>query len=129
MNRAIIALAIVVLISLLAMSLSAQIVKHLEQGVLFRLGRIADAVKAVIAIESVDQTINQIAQTTLSKFVGRHSLDETLSETDRMKRAVARQAEAEREKRTEIINAEVIGLQYDWSAISGTNAGNSLDMR
>src|SRR5512138_427345 len=101
--------------------------------------RVVDAVKSVVAIENVNAAINQIAQTTLRKVVGQHSLDETLSETDRinvdirqildtttvdwgvevtlvelkdiqlpdaMKRAMARQAEAEREKRSKIINAE-----------------------
>ncbi|MFF7414710.1 slipin family protein [Streptomyces lydicus] len=101
--------------------------------------RVVDAVKSVIAIENVNSAINQIAQTTLRKVVGQHTLDETLSETDRinldirqildvttaewgvevtlvelkdiqlpesMKRAMARQAEAEREKRAKIINAE-----------------------
>jgi regulator of protease activity HflC (stomatin/prohibitin superfamily) len=101
--------------------------------------RVTDAVKSVIAIENVHAAINQIAQTTLRKVVGQHTLDETLSETDRinldirqildvttaewgvqvtlvelkdiqlpdtMKRAMARQAEAEREKRAKIINAE-----------------------
>ena len=101
--------------------------------------RVIDAEKSVVAIESVDAAIDQIAQTTLRKVVGQHSLDETLSETDRinldireildrtttdwgievtlvelkdiqlpdsMKRAMARQAEAEREKRAKIINAE-----------------------
>jgi regulator of protease activity HflC (stomatin/prohibitin superfamily) len=101
--------------------------------------RIVDVVKSVIAIENVRAAIDQIAQTTLRKVVGQHTLDETLSETDRinlaireildvstvdwgvevtlvelkdiqlpdsMKRAMARQAEAEREKRAKIINAE-----------------------
>jgi len=101
--------------------------------------RIVDAVKSVVAIENVYAAIDQIAQTTLRKVVGQHTLDETLSETDRinlsireildvsttewgvevtlvelkdiqlpdsMKRAMARQAEAEREKRSKIINAE-----------------------
>ena len=101
--------------------------------------RVRDAVKSVVAIENVNAAINQIAQTTLRKVVGQHTLDETLSETDRinldireildvttvewgvevtlvelkdiqlpdsMKRAMARQAEAEREKRAKIINAE-----------------------
>src|SRR5579872_1957953 len=101
--------------------------------------RVVDAVKSVVAIENVRSATNQIAQTTLRKVVGRHTLDETLSETDRinldireildvttvdwgvevtlvelkdiqlpesMKRAMARQAEAEREKRAKIINAE-----------------------
>jgi regulator of protease activity HflC (stomatin/prohibitin superfamily) len=101
--------------------------------------RVVDAVKSVLAIENVGAAINQIAQTTLRKVVGQHSLDQTLSETDAinldirkildvttaewgvevtlvelkdiqlpdsMKRAMARQAEAEREKRAKIINAE-----------------------
>lgn len=101
--------------------------------------RVVDAVKSVIAIENIDTAINQIAQTTLRKVVGKHSLDETLSETDRinldireildstttewgvevtlvelkdiqlpetMKRAMARQAEAEREKRAKVISAQ-----------------------
>jgi regulator of protease activity HflC (stomatin/prohibitin superfamily) len=108
--------------------------------------RIVDAVKSVIAIESVGAAINQIAQTTLRKVVGQHTLDETLSETDRinvsireildlateewgvvvtlvelkdiqlpdsMKRAMARQAEAEREKRAKIIAAEGEALAAD----------------
>jgi regulator of protease activity HflC (stomatin/prohibitin superfamily) len=101
--------------------------------------RVVDAVKSVIAIENVVAAIDQIAQTTLRKVVGQHTLDETLAETDRinmdirrildvttlewgvevtlvelkdiqlpdaMKRAMAKQAEAEREKRAKIINAE-----------------------
>ncbi len=101
--------------------------------------RVVDAVKSVVAIENVRSAIDQIAQTTLRKVVGQHTLDETLAETDRinldirhildvttaewglevtlvelkdiqlpesMKRAMARQAEAEREKRAKIINAE-----------------------
>jgi regulator of protease activity HflC (stomatin/prohibitin superfamily) len=101
--------------------------------------RVTDAVKSVVAIENVYAAIDQIAQTTLRKVVGRHTLDETLSETDSintgireildvttldwgvevtlvelkdiqlpdtMKRAMARQAEAEREKRAKIISAE-----------------------
>jgi regulator of protease activity HflC (stomatin/prohibitin superfamily) len=101
--------------------------------------KVIDAVKSVVAIENVYSAIDQIAQTTLRKVVGQHTLDQTLSETDKinldiraildiatvewgvqvtlvelkdiqlpdsMKRAMARQAEAEREKRAKIINAE-----------------------
>ena len=46
--------------------------------------RVVDAVKSVVAIENVAAAINQIAQTTLRKVVGQHTLDETLSETDRI---------------------------------------------
>lgn len=101
--------------------------------------RVIDAVKSVVAIENVYSAIGQIAQTTLRKVVGKHTLDDMLSETDAinvdirkildlatidwgvevtlvelkdiqlpetMKRAVAKQAEAEREKRAKIIAAE-----------------------
>jgi len=101
--------------------------------------RVADPIRSVIAIENVAEAINQIAQTTLRSVVGRHTLDEALSETDKinenikqildvqteewgievtvvelrdiqlpdsMKRAMARQAEAEREKRAKIIAAQ-----------------------
>jgi regulator of protease activity HflC (stomatin/prohibitin superfamily) len=101
--------------------------------------RVDDAVRSVVAIENVAAAIDQIAQTTLRAVVGRHTLDETLSETgtinqnireildiqteewgikvttvelkdiqlpDSMQRAMARQAEAEREKRAKIIAAE-----------------------
>jgi regulator of protease activity HflC (stomatin/prohibitin superfamily) len=101
--------------------------------------KVEDPVRSVVAIENVGAAINQIAQTTLRAVVGRHTLDETLSETDAinqnireildvqteewgikvtvvelrdiqlpesMQRAMARQAEAEREKRAKIIAAE-----------------------
>ena len=101
--------------------------------------RVEDPVKSVLAIENVAEAINQIAQTTLRAVVGRHTLDEALSETEAinqnireildvqteawgikvtvvelrdiqlpesMQRAMARQAEAEREKRAKIIAAE-----------------------
>jgi regulator of protease activity HflC (stomatin/prohibitin superfamily) len=101
--------------------------------------RVDDAIRSVVAIENVNAAIDQIAQTTLRAVVGRHTLDETLSETDvinqhireildvqteewgvkvtvvelkdiqlpeSMQRAMARQAEAEREKRAKIIAAE-----------------------
>jgi regulator of protease activity HflC (stomatin/prohibitin superfamily) len=101
--------------------------------------RVVDATKSVVAIENIEVAIDQIAQTTLRKVVGQHTLDEMLAETDRinvdikeildlqtadwgvlvtlvelkdiqlpdtMKRAMARQAEAEREKRAKIIAAE-----------------------
>jgi regulator of protease activity HflC (stomatin/prohibitin superfamily) len=108
--------------------------------------KVVDAVKAVVAIENVGAAINQIAQTTLRKVVGQHTLDETLAETDKinqsirtildvatadwgllvtlvelkdiqlpesMKRAMARQAEAEREKRAKIIAADGEALAAD----------------
>ena len=46
--------------------------------------RIEDAVRSIVAIENVSSAISQIAQTTLRAVVGRHTLDETLSETDKI---------------------------------------------
>jgi regulator of protease activity HflC (stomatin/prohibitin superfamily) len=192
MNALIVALVVLAIVALIALSMSVKVVTQYQRGVLFRLGkvvgvkepglvliipvidrlvrvslrivtmpiqsqgiitrdnvsvdisavayfRVVDPVKSVIAIENVDSAINQIAQTTLRKVVGQHTLDEALSETDvinaniqrildvatlewgvevnlvelkdiqlpdSMKRAMARQAEAEREKRAKIIAAE-----------------------
>ena len=49
---------------------------------------VVDATRSVVAIESVAAAINQIAQTTLRKVVGQHSLDETLAETDAINLAI-----------------------------------------
>src|SRR6202451_1867091 len=46
--------------------------------------KVVDATKSVVAIENVRAAIDQIAQTTLRKVVGQHTLDETLSETDKI---------------------------------------------
>jgi regulator of protease activity HflC (stomatin/prohibitin superfamily) len=113
--------------------------------------RVVDAVKSVVAIEDVAAAIQQIAQTTLRKVVGQHTLDEILTETDKinqnirgildvitedwgvvvtlvelkdiqlpeaMKRAMAKQAEAEREKRAKIIAAEGEALAADKLAVA-----------
>jgi regulator of protease activity HflC (stomatin/prohibitin superfamily) len=101
--------------------------------------RVADPVKAVIAIRDYGHAILRIAQTTLRATLGQHELDDLLAnqgaineqlkeiidsatepwgiqvvavETkdvglpDTMKRAMARQAEAERERRAKVIAAE-----------------------
>jgi regulator of protease activity HflC (stomatin/prohibitin superfamily) len=101
--------------------------------------RVADPIKAVVAIRDYRHAILRIAQTTLRATLGRHDLDDVLTnqaaineqlkqtidratepwgiqvvavETkdvglpDTMKRAMARQAEAERERRAKIIAAE-----------------------
>jgi regulator of protease activity HflC (stomatin/prohibitin superfamily) len=45
---------------------------------------VVDPVRSVVAIENVYAAIDQIAQTTLRKVVGQHTLDQTLSETDKI---------------------------------------------
>jgi regulator of protease activity HflC (stomatin/prohibitin superfamily) len=44
--------------------------------------RVADPVTAVVAIENVEAAISEIAETTLRAVVGRHALDEIVSDTD-----------------------------------------------
>lgn len=101
--------------------------------------KIVEPVKSIVAIESVVNAINQIAQTSVRNIVGKFQLDEILSEREKinveitkvldshtedwgvvvpvveikdielpegMQRAMAKQAEAEREKRAKIIAAE-----------------------
>ena len=101
--------------------------------------RIVDPDKAVIQVEDFLSATSQLAQTTLRSVLGKHDLDEMLSERDKlnadmqeildsqtdawgikvgnveikhvdidesMVRAIARQAEAERNRRARIINAE-----------------------
>ncbi|WP_407921186.1 slipin family protein [Bordetella petrii] len=101
--------------------------------------RVVDADRAVIQVEQYMDATSQLAQTTLRSVLGKHDLDEMLSERDKlnadlreildrqtedwgikvaaveikhvdidesMVRAIARQAEAERNRRARIINAE-----------------------
>lgn len=101
--------------------------------------RVLEAQNAVIQVENYAQATSQLAQTTLRSVLGKHELDELLSERDKLNsdiqeildthtdawgikvanveikhvdlnesmiRVIARQAEAERERRAKIINAE-----------------------
>jgi regulator of protease activity HflC (stomatin/prohibitin superfamily) len=101
--------------------------------------RVVDPAKSVIQVEQFLQATSQLAQTTLRAVLGKHALDELLSEREKlnmdiqrvldiqtdawgvkvstveikqvdlnesMVRAIARQAEAERERRAKIIHAE-----------------------
>lgn len=101
--------------------------------------RVVDPDKSVIQVEDFMAATSQLAQTTLRSVLGKHELDEMLSECDKlnadiqnildvqtdawgvkvgnveikhvdidesMVRAIARQAEAERNRRARVINAE-----------------------
>jgi regulator of protease activity HflC (stomatin/prohibitin superfamily) len=101
--------------------------------------RVVDPEKAIIQVENFVVATSQLAQTTLRSVLGKHDLDEMLSERDRLNndiqeildtqtedwgikvanveikhvdldesmiRAIARQAEAERERRAKVIHAE-----------------------
>ena len=101
--------------------------------------RVVDPEKATIQVENFMQATSELAQTTLRSVLGKHELDEMLSERDKLNndiqeiidaqtdawgikvanveikhvdinesmiRAIARQAEAERERRAKVINAE-----------------------
>ena len=100
---------------------------------------IVDPKKSVIAIQNVNDAVNQISQTTVRNVVGQFVLDQLLSQTsdintqiknvidnhtepwgvqvtaveikditlpDNMQRAMAKEAEAERERRAKIVAAE-----------------------
>ncbi len=101
--------------------------------------RVVDPERAIIRVEDYNAATSQLAQTTLRSVLGKHDLDEMLSERDKlnadiqeiidaqteewgikvanveikhvdlnesMVRAIARQAEAERERRAKVIHAE-----------------------
>src|SRR4249920_843502 len=101
--------------------------------------RVVDPQRAVIQVENFLMATSQLAQTTLRAVLGKHTLDEMLSERERLNldlqkildsqtdawgikvtnveikhvdlnetmiRAIARQAEAERERRAKVIHAE-----------------------
>jgi len=101
--------------------------------------RVVDPQRAVIQVENFLNATSQLAQTTLRAVLGKHTLDEMLSERERLNldlqkildsqtdawgikitnveikhvdlnetmiRAIARQAEAERERRAKVIHAE-----------------------
>lgn len=101
--------------------------------------RVVDPEKAIIQVENYVMATSQLAQTTLRSVLGKHDLDEMLSERDKLNddiqeiidtqteawgikvanveikhvdldesmiRAIARQAEAERERRAKVIHAE-----------------------
>ena len=101
--------------------------------------RVVDPQKAIIQVENFLNATSQLAQTTLRSVLGKHELDEMLSEREKLNldiqqtldaqtfswgikvsnveikhvdlnetmiRAIARQAEAERERRAKVIHAE-----------------------
>jgi regulator of protease activity HflC (stomatin/prohibitin superfamily) len=101
--------------------------------------RVLDPQRAIIQVEDYYAATSQLAQTTVRSVLGKHELDEMLSERDKlnadiqkildaatdawgikvtsveikhvdidptMVRAIARQAEAERERRAKVIHAE-----------------------
>jgi regulator of protease activity HflC (stomatin/prohibitin superfamily) len=101
--------------------------------------RVVDAERAIIRVFNFLEATSQLAQTTLRAVLGKHELDEMLSERERLNldiqkildsqteewgikvtnveikhvdlnesmiRAIARQAEAERERRAKVIHAE-----------------------
>ncbi len=101
--------------------------------------RVVDPEKAIIRVENFFEATSQLSQTTLRSVLGRHELDDMLSERDKLNndiqdlldqrtdnwgikvanveikhvdldesmiRAIAKQAEVERERRAKVIHAE-----------------------
>src|SRR5580658_10338770 len=81
--------------------------------------RVVDPLKAIINVQNYTYAVSQVAQTSLRSVIGQSNMDQLLSERDKvnahlkdvslpesMKRSMSRQAEAERERRARIINAD-----------------------
>jgi regulator of protease activity HflC (stomatin/prohibitin superfamily) len=82
--------------------------------------RVMNAPRAIVEVENYQYATSQLAQTTLRSILGEVDLDDLLSHREKlnvklqeildqhteMQRAIAKQAEAEREKRAKIIHAE-----------------------
>src|SRR5499427_2806885 len=82
--------------------------------------RVVDANLALSQVQNFQYATSQLAQTTLRSVVGQFDLDEILSQRikvtkvevkqvdipEQMQRAIARQAEAERERRAKVIHAD-----------------------
>ncbi len=73
--------------------------------------KVTDSTRAIVEVEDYGAATALLAQTTLRDVLGQNELDTILSNRDEllpenMLRAIARQAEAEREKRARIILAE-----------------------
>src|SRR5258708_6007315 len=103
-------LVVVGALALVGLSLSLRIVKQYEVGVVFRLGRVV-AVKppGLVRIVPVVDVIRRVSMRVVTRPI--ELKDIQLPES--MQRAMARQAEAEREKRAKIIAAEGERLAAD----------------
>lgn len=127
--------------------------------------RVVDPERAIIQVENFMAATSQLAQTTLRAVLGKHDLDEMLSERERlnldiqkildaqtdawgikvtnveikhvdlnesMVRAIARQAEAERERRAKVIHAEgeyAASQQLAQAASTLSNQPGALQLR
>jgi regulator of protease activity HflC (stomatin/prohibitin superfamily) len=71
---------------------------------------VVDPERAIISVQRYLPATVMLAQTTLRAVLGQHELDEMLSErkklSENMVRAIAKQAEAERDRRAKVIHAE-----------------------
>ena len=154
MTAALIVLVVVLFVVVLLLLSAIKVAREYERAVVFRFGRllpepkgpglfllipIVDPKSAIVQVENYMTATSQIAQTTLRSVLGQHSLDELLSEREKinsilqgiideqtapwgikvsivelkdveipqgMQRAMARQAEAERERRAKVISSE-----------------------
>src|SRR6478736_2778680 len=82
-------LVIVVLLAGLLFAASARVVKQIERGVVFRLGRVLPDVRqpgltalipvvAVVQVQDYAYAIAQVAQTSLRSIIGKSELDDLL---------------------------------------------------
>ena len=80
--------------------------------------RVVDADKAVIQIENFLQATSQLAQTTLRSVLGKHSLDEMLSERDKLNAAIQEILDAHTEAwGVKVTNVEIKQVDLDHSMV------------
>ena len=80
--------------------------------------RVADADKAVIQIENFLQATSQLAQTTLRSVLGKHMLDEMLSERDKLNAAIQEILDTQTEAwGVKVTNVEIKQVDLDHSMV------------
>lgn len=80
--------------------------------------RVVDADKAVIQIENFSQATSQLAQTTLRSVLGKHMLDEMLSERDKLNAAIQEILDTQTEAwGVKVTNVEIKQVDLDHSMV------------
>ena len=80
--------------------------------------RVVDADKAVIRIENFLQATSQLAQTTLRSVLGKHTLDEMLSERDKLNVAIQEILDTQTEAwGVKVANVEIKQVDLDHSMV------------
>jgi len=80
--------------------------------------RVVDPERAIIRVEDFDAATSQLAQTTLRSVLGKHELDEMLSERDKLNNDVQEIIDAQTEEwGIKVVNVEIKQVDLDESMI------------